>query len=119
MSRLGKDTWNMGPGYIELLDEEKIDVIKARLDIRELCFEISSQQVTTKDQIVIEVWAVCFYKIFDSVKILLNIRNADYEKFVKDIVTSTLKSAIECHSIKEVFQNDQIIQDSMKVRNLN
>ena len=105
----------MGPGYIEILNEGKIDKIKAKIDIRELSFEIPCQKVTTKDQVNIEVWAVCFYKIFDSVKVILNIHNADYEKFVRDIVTSTLKSAIECHSIKEVFENDQIIQNSMKV----
>ena len=60
VSRLGKETFVLGPGYVELLNENIVDKIAGKIDIRELCYEIPMQQVMTKDQVIIQVTGFLF-----------------------------------------------------------
>ena len=118
----GKNVKCYGPGYIELLkvrdpktDAPYIDDIKKIVDKREKCYLMPMIQCTTKDRIELDVEGLCFYEIYDPIKGVLNCEGSDVDLFIQSRAQSLLRDAIETHTLQQIMQEKQQLQNKMRV----
>ena len=97
-----------------MLDEPNIDKIHGKIDIRETCYEIPAQTVTSKDMIDLEIVGICFYEIYDPTKGVLQIIGGDVDGFTRQLAKDILKGAIESHTLQEIIEQKQELHKMMR-----
>ncbi len=90
VERLGKFHTILKPGLNFLIPV--LDKVQVRLNTKELIQQMKAQEVITKDNAVVIISAVVFYKISDPAKAVYSIDN--FELAVANMAATTLRSVI-------------------------
>jgi regulator of protease activity HflC (stomatin/prohibitin superfamily) len=84
-----------------------------KIDIRIVTLPVESQKIITKDNVSIDVAAVAYYQITDSIKSVVeieNVRNATYQ-----IAQTTVRNVVGQSALDEVLSSTAAINDKIKI----
>ncbi|TNN07699.1 Band 7 protein [Schistosoma japonicum] len=89
--RLGRLILNgpTGPGLLFI--NPCLDVVQ-RVDLRTFTFDVLTQDVLTRDSVTVAVEAVVYYRIFDPVLSVVNVKNANYS--TRLLAQTTLRNVL-------------------------
>ncbi|CAH8428861.1 hypothetical protein MS3_00002458 [Schistosoma haematobium] len=89
--RLGRLILNdpIGPGLLFIIP--CLDVVQ-RVDLRTFTFDVFTQDVLTKDSVTVAVEAVVYYRIFDPILSVVNVKNAYYS--TRLLAQTTLRNVL-------------------------
>ena len=109
IERLGKFHTVLKPGLNFLIPV--FDKVQLRLNTKELIQQMKAQEVITKDNAVVIISAVVFYKISDPAKAVYSIDN--FELAVANMAATTLRSVIGNMELDAPLSGREIIKSSV------
>ena len=109
IERLGKFHTVLKPGLNFLIPI--FDKVQLRLNTKELIQQMKAQEVITKDNAVVIISAVVFYKISDPAKAVYSIDN--FELAVANMAATTLRSVIGNMELDASLSGREIIKSSV------
>lgn len=109
IERLGKFHTVLKPGLNFLIPV--FDKVQLRLNTKELIQQMKAQEVITKDNAVVIISAVVFYKISDPAKAVYSIDN--FELAVANMAATTLRSVIGNMELDASLSGREIIKSSV------
>lgn len=109
VERLGKFHTILKPGLNFLIPV--FDKVQIRLNTKELIQQMKAQEVITKDNAVVIISAVVFYKISDPAKAVYSIDN--FELAVANMAATTLRSVIGNMELDASLSGREIIKSSV------
>ncbi|QIR75264.1 SPFH/Band 7/PHB domain protein [Sulfurospirillum diekertiae] len=109
IERLGKFHTVLKPGLNFLIPV--FDKVQMRLNTKELIQQMKAQEVITKDNAVVIISAVVFYKISDPAKAVYSIDN--FELAVANMAATTLRSVIGNMELDTALSGREIIKSSV------
>ncbi|MBV5278472.1 MAG: SPFH/Band 7/PHB domain protein [Campylobacteraceae bacterium] len=109
IERLGKFHTVLKPSLNFLIPV--FDKVQSRLNTKELIQQMKAQEVTTKDNAVVIISAVVFYKISDPAKAVYSIYN--FELAVANMAATTLRSVIGNMELDASLSGREIIKSSV------
>jgi len=114
VERLGKYNTTLLPGLHLLIPF--VDIVAYKIVTKELIQQTREQEVITKDNAVVIISAVVFYRVTDPSKASYSISN--FESAVGNMTTTTLRAVIGGMTLNEsLSQRDQIKADvAIKIR---
>ncbi len=93
-----------------------IDEVKARISLKEQVMDFPKQDVITKDNVVVEVDAICYYQIIEPQKAYYNIE--DIENAIEQSVQTAVRDIAGSFSLDELLSGreevNKKIQELMK-----
>ncbi|MDD3343800.1 MAG: SPFH/Band 7/PHB domain protein [Sulfurospirillaceae bacterium] len=109
VERLGKFHTVLKPGLNFLIPV--LDNVQSRLNTKELIQQMKAQEVITKDNAVVIISAVVFFKISDPQKALYSIDN--FELAVANMASTTLRSVIGNTTLDESLSGRERIKTAI------
>jgi len=109
VERLGKFHTVLKPGLNFLIPI--LDQVQSKLNTKELIQQMKSQEVITKDNAVVIISAVVFYKISDPAKALYSID--DFELAVANMAATTLRSVIGNMELDASLSGREVIKSAV------
>lgn len=109
--RLGRLVGARGPGLFFLIPGiEKMD----KIDLRVITLDVPSQEVITKDNVPVKVNAVCYFRVMDPEKAIVEIE--DFVMATSQISQTTLRSVVGQADLDEVLSSrDKINTELQKI----
>ncbi|MEA2081832.1 MAG: slipin family protein [Elusimicrobiota bacterium] len=109
--RLGRLVGARGPGLFLLIPGlEKM----AKIDLRVITLDVPSQEVITKDNVPVKVNAVCYFRVMDPEKAIVEIE--DFVMATSQISQTTLRSVVGQADLDEVLSSrDKINTELQKI----
>ncbi|PKM99590.1 MAG: hypothetical protein CVU78_05460 [Elusimicrobia bacterium HGW-Elusimicrobia-2] len=109
--RLGRLVGARGPGLFFLIPGlEKMD----KIDLRVVTLDVPSQDVITKDNVPVKVNAVCYFRVMDPEKAIVEIE--DFVMATSQISQTTLRSVVGQAALDEVLSSrDKINTELQKI----
>lgn len=107
--RLGRLVGARGPGLflvIPILERMQ------KIDLRTITLDVPSQEVITKDNVPLSVNAVCYFKIRDPEKAIVQIEN--YFVATSQIAQTTLRSVLGGVELDELLSDREKINNSLQ-----
>ena len=109
--RLGKSNGAKGPGLVVINPiTERISLV----DLREQFLEIPHQTAITKDNAPISIDFIMFYRVFDPVTSVVNIR--DFSGAALNIAATTLRSVVGDMALDDVLSKREAMNTSLRVK---
>jgi regulator of protease activity HflC (stomatin/prohibitin superfamily) len=107
--RLGRLVGARGPGlFIVVPLIEKMN----KIDLRTVTLDVPSQEVITKDNVPLSVNAVCYFKIRDPEKAIVQVEN--YFVATSQIAQTTLRSVLGGVELDELLSDREKINNSLQ-----
>ena len=107
--RLGRLRGARGPGFILLIPlVERARWVNLQVDTA----DIPRQDLITKDNVTLRVEAAVFYRVADSVKAVVAIR--DYHHAVLRIAQTTLRATIGQHELDDLLAHQSTINEELR-----
>ncbi|ENN95666.1 hypothetical protein J422_06638 [Methanocaldococcus villosus KIN24-T80] len=106
--RLGKVAGRLIPGINFIIPF--IDVVQ-KVDLRTRVVDIPPQEMITKDNAVVRVDAVVYYRVIDVIKALLEVE--DYEYAIINLAQTTLRAIIGSMELDEVLNKREYINSKL------
>lgn len=88
-----------------------IDIMK-KVDMRIITLPVDSQQIITKDNVSIEVGAVAYYQVNNSIKSLVEISNVVSATY--QIAQTTIRNIVGQSNLDEVLSETKVINEKIK-----
>ncbi|MEY3219776.1 MAG: hypothetical protein RIT27_1133 [Pseudomonadota bacterium] len=111
IERLGKHNKTLKPGFHFLIPV--IDKMAYRIDIREQTLDVASQEVITKDNAMVLVDGVLFFKVEDAVKASYEV--SDYRGAISHLVTANIRGAVGSIDLDELLsKREELSHDILK-----
>jgi len=109
--RLGRLVGARGPGLFFLIPGlEKMD----KIDLRVITLDVPSQEVITKDNVPVKVNAVCYFRVMDPERAIVEIE--DFVMATSQISQTTLRSVVGQADLDEVLSSrDKINTELQKI----
>jgi len=109
--RLGRLVGARGPGLFFIIPVvEKM----VKIDLRIITLDVPSQEVITKDNVPVKVNAVCYFRVMDSEKAVVEVE--DYLMATSQISQTTLRSVLGQSELDELLsQRDKINSELQKI----
>ncbi len=109
--RLGRLVGARGPGIFFLIPGiEKMD----KIDLRVITLDVPSQEVITKDNVPVKVNAVCYFRVMDPERAIVEIE--DFVMATSQISQTTLRSVVGQADLDEVLSSrDKINTELQKI----
>ncbi|MBA3065675.1 slipin family protein [bacterium] len=109
--RLGRLVGARGPGLFFLIPwAEKME----KVDLRVVTLDVPSQDVITKDNVPVKVNAVCYFRVMDPEKAIVEIE--DFVMATSQISQTTLRSVVGQAALDEVLSSrDKINTELQKI----
>lgn len=109
--RLGRFSSVKGPGIILLIP--LVDKM-VKVDLRTVTMDVPMQEIITKDNIPVKVNAVCYFRIIDPAKAIIQIE--DYFMATSQIAQTTLRSTCGQVELDEILsQRDKVNMNLQKI----
>ncbi len=109
--RLGKSNGAKGPGLVVINPiTDRISLV----DLREQFLEIPHQTAITKDNAPISIDFIMFYRVFDPVTSVVNIR--DFSGAALNIAATTLRSVVGDMALDDVLSKREAMNTSLRVK---
>jgi regulator of protease activity HflC (stomatin/prohibitin superfamily) len=106
--RLGKYRGIRGPGLywiIPLIEWQRT------LDIRTVTAAVEQQETITKDNVPVKINAVVWYRIFDPMKAILQVRSVD--NAVIQVALTTLRTGIGRYTLDDVLKEQETVSGTI------
>jgi len=109
--RLGKVVGARGPGLVIVLP-----VIERMLSVnlQVVTFDVTPQDIITKDNVTVRVDAVVYFKVIDPVKAVVVIR--DYVFATQRIAQTTLRATLGQHELDDLLANRVQINTQLQIQ---
>jgi regulator of protease activity HflC (stomatin/prohibitin superfamily) len=107
--RLGRLAGQRGPGLIlifPIIDNVNI------VDLRTITYDVPAQEVITRDNVTIRVNAVCYFRVLDPVRAIVDVR--DYIQATSQISQTTLRSILGESELDELLSEREIINQKLQ-----
>lgn len=88
-----------------------VDIMR-KVDMRIITLPVDSQQIITKDNVSIDVAAVAYYQVNDSIKSLVEISNVVSATY--QIAQTTIRNIVGQSSLDEVLSETKVINEKIK-----
>ena len=82
-----------------------------KVDLRTRSFDVPPQEILTKDSVTVNVDAVVYYNIHDTLASVINVEDAD--KSTKQISATTLRSILGTHTLQEILSDREKIGEAI------
>ena len=82
-----------------------------KVDLRTRSFDVSPQEILTKDSVTVNVDAVVYYNIHDTLASVINVEDAD--KSTKQISATTLRSILGTRTLQEILSDHEKIGEAI------
>ena len=82
-----------------------------QLCLRTRSFDVPPQEILTKDSVTVNVDAVVYYNIHDTLASVINVEDAD--KSTKQISATTLRSILGTHTLQEILSDREKIGEAI------
>ena len=100
-----------GPGLFFILP--CIDNL-VTVDLRTITFDVPPQEILTKDSVTVTVDAVVYFRIFDPVKSVNSVSNAQYS--TRLLAATSLRNILGTKTLQEILTDKETIAHRMQVR---
>ncbi len=110
IERLGKHARDLYPGVNFVFPF--IEKIRNKVSLKEKLLDVRKQDVITKDNVRVEIDALCYYVITDPHAATYNIENLEYA--IEQTIQTLLRDIIGGMSLDEILSSREII--NMKIR---
>jgi erythrocyte band 7 integral membrane protein len=100
-----------GPGLFLILP--CVDNI-ITVDLRTITFDVPPQEILTKDSVTVTVDAVVYFRIFDPVKSVNAVSNAQYS--TRLLAATSLRNILGTKTLQEILTDKETIAHRMQVR---
>ena len=107
---LGKFSRELTPGLN--LIWPYVEKVRAKIDTRDTLLEIPQQEVITKDNAVLLVNAVAYIRVTNVINAVYGV--GDYQRAIKNLVMTTLRSLIGNMSLDEALSHREEIKKTLK-----
>src|SRR6476660_2204443 len=107
--RLGRVLGVREPGLIFIIP--LIDVLH-RVSLRIITMPIQSQGIITRDNVSVDVSAVAYFRVVDSVKSVVAIENVGAA--INQIAQTTLRKVVGQHTLDEALSETDVINDNIQ-----
>ena len=109
--RLGRLVGARGPGlFIVIPGIEKMD----KIDLRTVTLDVPVQEVITKDNVPAKVNAVCYFRVMDPARVVVEVEN--YIMATSQIAQTTLRSVVGQFELDDLLSSrDQINMKLQKI----
>src|SRR6478752_2894615 len=108
--RLGRVTGVRNPGLQVIIPG--IDVLH-RVDLRIITMPIQSQGIITQDNVSVDISAVAYYRVIDSVKSVVAIE--DVAAAINQIAQTTLRKVVGRHSLDQTLSETERINSDIRI----
>jgi regulator of protease activity HflC (stomatin/prohibitin superfamily) len=109
--RLGKVTAARGPGLVIIVPIIERPV---RVNLQVVTFDVTPQDIITKDNVTVRVDAVVYFQVKDPVKAVIAIR--DYVFATQRIAQTTLRATLGQHELDDLLANRSQINSQLQVQ---
>ena len=109
--RLGKVRPARGPGLVIVIPIIERPV---RVNLQVVTFDVTPQDIITKDNVTVRVDAVVYFKVLDPVKAVVEIR--DYAFATQRIAQTTLRATLGQHELDELLASRERINTQLQVQ---
>ena len=82
-----------------------------KVDLRTRSFDVPPQEILTKDSVTVNVDAVVYYNIHDTLASVINVEDAD--KSTKQISATTLRSILGTRTLQEILSDREKIGEAI------
>ncbi|RUM60179.1 MAG: SPFH/Band 7/PHB domain protein [Persephonella sp.] len=89
-----------------------LDTVKAKLSLKEQVLDVPKQDVITKDNVVVEVDALCYYKIIIPEKAFYNIE--DLESAIEQTIQTAVRDVVGTFSLDDLLSAREEINERVK-----
>jgi len=110
IERLGKYSRTLYSGVRFVLPV--IERVANRVSLKERFLDVEKQDVITKDNVRVEIDAICYYQIFDPYKATYNIENLEYA--IEQTIQTLLRDIIGGMSLDEILSSREVINNKIK-----
>ncbi|HEX77188.1 MAG TPA: paraslipin [Dehalococcoidia bacterium] len=100
-----------GPGFVYIPPGYKV---VERIDLREIVKDMPDQHCITRDNVVVTIDPIVFYKVVDPEKKVLSIQNA--EEGIRNVARTTLRAVVGDMEFADVIAKREQIAAQLKVR---
>jgi len=109
--RLGKVVGARGPGLVIVLPViERMQTVNLQV----VTFDVTPQDIITKDNVTVRVDAVVYFKVVDPVKAVVVIR--DYVFATQRIAQTTLRATLGQHELDDLLANRMQINSQLQLQ---
>lgn len=107
--RFGRATGVRGPGITFVVPlMERVEFIDLRIRV----IEIPRQEVMTIDNVPVATNAICFYKVRDPMKAILEVER--YQEAVYQLAQATTRSVVGQSHLDDVLSNREVLNEKIK-----
>jgi regulator of protease activity HflC (stomatin/prohibitin superfamily) len=106
--RLGRYQGLRGPGPYWLIP---LAEWQRRVDLRTVTAAVEQQETITKDNVPVKINAVVWYRIFDPMKAILEVRSVD--NAVIQVALTTLRTGIGQYSLDDVLKEQENVSETI------
>jgi len=111
IERFGKHNRTLKPGFHFIVPI--MERVAYRIDIRELTLDIASQEVITKDNAMVLVDGVLFFRVEDAIKASYEV--SDYRGAISHLVTANIRGAVGSIDLDELLsKREELSHDILK-----
>ena len=89
-----------------------IEKVVNKVSLKEKFLDVEKQDVITKDNVRVEIDAICYYQIADPYKATYNIENLEYA--IEQTIQTLLRDIIGGMSLDEILSSREIINNKIK-----
>ncbi len=107
--RLGRVIGQKGPGLVFIIPF--VDRM-VQMDLRTITLDVPSQEVITKDNVTIRVNAVCYFRVLDATKAVIDI--LDFVHATSQIAQTTLRSVLGESELDDLLSKREKINQSLQ-----
>jgi regulator of protease activity HflC (stomatin/prohibitin superfamily) len=107
--RLGRCIGEKGPGLVIVIPV--IDTVK-KVDLRVVAMDVPAQNIITKDNVPVQVDAVVYFKVVDSVASVVNVEKSFTA--TSQIAQTTLRSVLGESELDELLSNREKINQKLR-----
>ena len=86
------------------------DIIK--VDLRTVTFDISPQEILTKDSVTVTVDGVCYFRVFNPVVSVIKVENARYS--TRLLAATTLRNILGTRTLQDILREKEAISHQMQ-----
>jgi regulator of protease activity HflC (stomatin/prohibitin superfamily) len=106
--RLGRYQGLRGPGPYWLIP---LAEWQRRVDLRTVTAAVEQQETITKDNVPVKINAVVWYRIFDPMKAIMEVRSVD--NAVIQVALTTLRTGIGQYSLDDVLKEQENVSETI------
>jgi len=89
-----------------------VDAVRAKVSLKEQVLDIPSQEVITKDNVVVGIDAVCYFTVIDPVSAVYNIENLEYA--IVQTIQTNLRDVVGGMELDEILSSREKINARIK-----